>query len=140
MSVLADLGAALTGGSVRVIDLSQTLSPRFPQIVLPPEFDQCAPFRMEEISRYDDRGPGWYWNNLSFGEHTGTHFGRRSTGSPARPAEQRNRYSCRPPRSCAGLRDRLLGRGGATRTSCSRADHLRLVRKSTAGSHPAPGC
>jgi kynurenine formamidase len=29
---------------------------------------------MEEISRYDDRGPGWYWNNVSFGEHTGTHF------------------------------------------------------------------
>ena len=74
MSVLADLAGALAGGSVRVIDLSQTLSPRFPQIVLPPEFDQCAPFRMEEISRYDARGPGWYWNNLSFGEHTGTHF------------------------------------------------------------------
>ncbi len=74
MSVIAELGAALAGGSVRVIDLSQTLSPRFPQIVLPPEFDQCAPFRMEEISRYDARGPGWYWNNLSFGEHTGTHF------------------------------------------------------------------
>jgi kynurenine formamidase len=74
MSVLADLAGALAGGSVRVIDLSQTLSPRFPQIVLPPEFDQCAPFRMEEISRYDARGPAWYWNNISFGEHTGTHF------------------------------------------------------------------
>ena len=74
MSVLADLAGALTSGGVRVVDLSQTLSPRFPQIVLPPEFDQCAPFRMEEISRYDERGPGWYWNNLSFGEHTGTHF------------------------------------------------------------------
>ena len=74
MSILAALAGALAGGGVRVIDLSQTLSPRFPQIVLPPEFDQCAPFRMEEISRYDDRGPGWYWNNLSFGEHTGTHF------------------------------------------------------------------
>src|ERR1043165_4827071 len=74
MSVLADLAGALAGGSVRVIDLSQTLSPRFPQIVLPPEFDQCAPFRMEMISRYDERGPGWYWNNLTFGEHTGTHF------------------------------------------------------------------
>ena len=74
MSVLADLAGALAGGSVRVIDLSHTLSPHFPQIVLPPEFDQCAPFRMEEISRYDDRGPGWYWNNISFGEHTGTHF------------------------------------------------------------------
>ena len=29
---------------------------------------------MEPISRYDESGPGWYWNNLSFGEHTGTHF------------------------------------------------------------------
>ena len=24
--------------------------------------------------RYDARGPGWYWNNFSCGEHTGTHF------------------------------------------------------------------
>jgi kynurenine formamidase len=59
---------------LRVVDLSQSLSARFPQIVLPPEFDQCAPFRLEEISRYDERGPAWYWNNISFGEHTGTHF------------------------------------------------------------------
>jgi hypothetical protein len=58
--LLTALGAALAGGSVRVVDLSQTLSPRFPQIVLPPEFDQCAPFRVSEISRYDARGPGWY--------------------------------------------------------------------------------
>ena len=73
-ALLTALSTALAGGSVRVVDLSQTLSPRFPQIVLPPEFDQCAPFRMAEISRYDARGPDWYWSNLSFGEHTGTHF------------------------------------------------------------------
>src|SRR5947208_7150385 len=73
-ALLGELASALGGGGVRVVDLSQTLSPHFPQIVLPPEFDQCAPFRLEEISRYDERGPGWYWNNLSFGEHTGTHF------------------------------------------------------------------
>ncbi len=29
---------------------------------------------MSEISRYDERGPAWYWNNLALGEHTGTHF------------------------------------------------------------------
>ena len=57
-----------------IVDLTQTLSPDFPTIVLPPEMGQSRPFRMEEISRYDDRGPGWYWNNVSFGEHTGTHF------------------------------------------------------------------
>jgi len=26
------------------------------------------------ISRYDDRGPAWYWNTIRLGEHTGTHF------------------------------------------------------------------
>ena len=36
-ALLDDLAAALAGGGVRIVDLSQTLSPRFPQIVLPPE-------------------------------------------------------------------------------------------------------
>jgi kynurenine formamidase len=68
------LRSLLASGGVRLVDLTQTLSPDFPPIVLPPEMGQCRPFRMEEISRYDERGPGWYWNNLSFGEHTGTHL------------------------------------------------------------------
>ena len=42
--------------------------------MLPPEFGQAWPFRIEEISRYDERGPAWYWNNFSCSEHTGTHF------------------------------------------------------------------
>src|SRR3546814_6771585 len=29
---------------------------------------------MQEISRYDERGLAWYWNNFTVGEHTGTHF------------------------------------------------------------------
>src|SRR5689334_353074 len=73
-SLVVDFAQALASERIRVIDLAHTLSPRFPQIVLPPEFDQCAPFRSEEISRYDQRGPAWYWNNFSCGEHTGTHF------------------------------------------------------------------
>lgn len=71
---LAMLVADLASGRVQVVDLTHTLSPDFPQIVLPPEFGQCAPFRIEEISRYDERGASWYWNNFSCGEHTGTHF------------------------------------------------------------------
>jgi kynurenine formamidase len=74
MSSLAALAADLAANRVRVIDLTQTLSADFPTIVLPPEFGQCAPFRMEEVSRYDSRGPAWYWNNITVGEHTGTHF------------------------------------------------------------------
>ena len=73
-SLLASLAGALLTGRIRIVDLTQTLSPEFPQISLPPEMGQCAPFRIEEISRYDERGPGWYWNNFTCGEHTGTHF------------------------------------------------------------------
>ena len=29
---------------------------------------------IDVISRYDEKGPGWCWNALRFGEHTGTHF------------------------------------------------------------------
>lgn len=72
--ILGALAVALAGGEIRVVDLTQTLSPDFPVIVMPPELGQSAPFRMERISRYDAGGPAWYWNNLSFGEHTGTHF------------------------------------------------------------------
>lgn len=73
-NTLIELAQGLLSGQIQVIDLTQTLSPDFPQIVLPPEFGQCWPFRIEEVSRYDERGPGWYWNNFSCGEHTGTHF------------------------------------------------------------------
>lgn len=73
-NTLAALATGLTTGRIKVIDLTQTLTPEFPQIVLPPEFGQCWPFRSEEVSHYDERGPGWYWNNFSCGEHTGTHF------------------------------------------------------------------
>ena len=71
---LMSFARAVANGEIRVIDLTQTLSQEFPTIVLPPELGQCAPFRMEEVSRYDERGPAWYWNNISLGEHTGTHF------------------------------------------------------------------
>jgi kynurenine formamidase len=68
------LSRVVASRGLTLVDLTQTLSPDFPPIVLPPEMGQSRPFRMEEISRYDDRGPAWYWNNVSFGEHTGTHF------------------------------------------------------------------
>jgi kynurenine formamidase len=71
---IAALVGALAAGGLRVVDLTQTLSPDFPTITLPPELGQCRPFRMEEVSRYDERGGAWYWNNFSCGEHTGTHF------------------------------------------------------------------
>ena len=73
-AILAQLVGALADGGVRVVDLTQTLRPSTPIIQLPAEFAQTSPFRIEEISHYDERGPAWYWNNISCGEHTGTHF------------------------------------------------------------------
>ena len=74
MSILFQLANAMRGGSVRTVDLTHTLSEDFPALQLPPQFGQVSAFKMERISRYDDAGPGWYWNNFSCGEHTGTHF------------------------------------------------------------------
>src|ERR1700690_1903455 len=74
MSSLQTFAADLLAGKIRVVDLTQTLSSDFPTIQLPPQWGQCAPFRSEEVSRYDERGPAWYWNNISMNEHTGTHF------------------------------------------------------------------
>jgi kynurenine formamidase len=74
MSVLSDLVSAIGSGRVEVIDLTAPLSETTPILLLPEQFGQTATFQREEISRYDERGPAWYWNNFRTGEHTGTHL------------------------------------------------------------------
>ncbi len=71
---LLRLAAELRDGSVHVVDLTQPLGPETPVIGLPEIFASSPGVSVEVISRYDDRGPGWYWNTLQMGEHTGTHF------------------------------------------------------------------
>ncbi len=74
MSTLTEFAAGIATGDLQVVDLTHTLDPDFPVMILPPEFGQCARFRMEEVSAYDHRGPAWKWHNISMSEHTGTHF------------------------------------------------------------------
>ncbi|MFG1859377.1 cyclase family protein [Microbispora bryophytorum] len=74
MSVLRDLVDGIRGGGIEVLDLTAPLSDTTPILLLPEPFGQTVPFSMQEISRYDDRGTAWYWNNFTTGEHTGTHF------------------------------------------------------------------
>jgi kynurenine formamidase len=74
MSMLPSLVRALSAGAIQVIDLTAPLSDATPILQLPPELGQTQRFQLEEISRYDERGPAWYWNNFRTGEHTGTHF------------------------------------------------------------------
>lgn len=74
MTVLTDLLQALADGSVEVVDLTARLSNQTPTIQLPEPFVNTPGFALEELSRYDERGPGWYWNAIHAGEHVGTHF------------------------------------------------------------------
>ena len=68
------LVAALAAGQVEVVDLTQPLSEETPIMRLPEPFANTPRFRLRELSRYDERGPAWYWNAFEGGEHTGTHF------------------------------------------------------------------
>lgn len=72
--LLLKFASCIADGRIRVVDLTQTLKPSTPVIQLPPPFAPSDPFRISEISHYDERGPAWYWNNIACGEHTGTHF------------------------------------------------------------------
>jgi kynurenine formamidase len=74
VSALGELVDALGSGSVEVVDLTAPLSDRTPILQLPPPFANTQGFALQEISNFDDRGPAWYWNNFSAGEHVGTHF------------------------------------------------------------------
>jgi kynurenine formamidase len=73
-SVLSDLVEALGSAQVHVVDLTMPLDANTPIIALPPQWPNTPRFALHEISRYDERGPAWYWNWFETGEHTGTHF------------------------------------------------------------------
>lgn len=73
-ATLTQLIDDLNAGRLRVIDLTQPLGPSTPVIGLPPMFASSPGVTIEVISRYDEKGPAWYWNALHLGEHTGTHF------------------------------------------------------------------
>ena len=73
-NVLSQLLEELNSGRLKVIDLTSPLGPDTPVINLPAIFAPSPGLTLFEISRYDSRGPAWYWNALYMGEHTGTHF------------------------------------------------------------------
>ncbi len=74
MSVLTAVLDAARSGAVQIVDLTTPLRSSTPILELPPPFANTRRFELEELSRYDDRGPAWYWNDIHTGEHTGTHL------------------------------------------------------------------
>ena len=73
-TTLTQLIDDLATGRVEVIDLTIPLGSETQVIGLPPMFASSPGVTIDVISRYDERGPGWYWNTITMGEHTGTHF------------------------------------------------------------------
>jgi kynurenine formamidase len=74
MPILDQLVTAIGSGAIEVVDLTARLESSTPVIQLPPPFANTVPFSLREVSHYDERGPAWYWNDITTGEHTGTHF------------------------------------------------------------------
>jgi kynurenine formamidase len=74
MSLLSDVILAIRASHLEIIDLTSPLSTSTPILQLPEPFANTIGFQLEEISRYNERGPFWYWNNIHTGEHTGTHL------------------------------------------------------------------
>jgi len=74
VTVLSLLVEELRNDRIKVVDLTQPLSPDTPVIELPDIFAPSPGLSVERISQYDDKGPAWYWNTIRLGEHTGTHF------------------------------------------------------------------
>ena len=72
--LLSQLVSELAAGRLHIVDLTQPLCAETPLIPLPPQWNNAPPFSLRELSRYDDRGPAWYWNAFETGEHTGTYF------------------------------------------------------------------
>ena len=127
---------------IRVVDLTQTLSPEFPHISLPPEMGQAWPFRIEEVSRYDERGPAWYWNNFSCGEHTGTHFDAPVHWVSGKDLPNNATDSIPPERFIgpACVHRLLQGIRGGRRFSADAGTAPGAGKSSTAGFRRGPGC
>ena len=66
-TILQQLVAELDAGRLRIVDLTQPLGPDTPVIGLPPMFAPSPGVTIDVISKYDDKGPAWYWNTHPHG-------------------------------------------------------------------------
>lgn len=73
-NTLINLMGKILDESIEVVDLTHVLNEETPIISLPDPFVDTKGFSIEQISKYDENGPFFYWNNFTMGEHCGTHF------------------------------------------------------------------
>lgn len=73
-NLVLQLAGALADQSVKVVDLTNKLSDQTPTLQLPEPFKNLNDFALEEVACYDENGPLWRHQNISMGEHIGTHI------------------------------------------------------------------
>lgn len=100
-TVLRQLVEELNSGALQIVDLTQPLGPDTPLLALPPQWNNTPAFKMWELSRYDERGPAWYWNAFETGEHTGTHLDAPIHWISGKDLPD-NSVDCMPPRMFLG--------------------------------------
>ena len=136
------LVADLAAGRITVVDLTQPLGPDTPVIGLPPIFAASPGVSIDVISRYDDKGPAWYWNTIRMGEHTGTHFDAPVHWISGRDLP--NNTTDTIPRGAvrrSGLRDRRHEpTSRPTKTTCSTSPRSNGGKPRTGASRAARGC
>lgn len=74
MSVLTGLSQALADGSIEITDLTTPLSGGTPILNLPAPFANTVGLSLSPVSNFDGAGPAWAWNDITVGEHAGTHL------------------------------------------------------------------
>jgi kynurenine formamidase len=129
MSVLSAVLDATASGAVEIVDLTTPLQESTPILRLPEPFGNTSGSARGDQPLRRPR-PAWYWNDIHTGEHTGTHFDAPVhwvTGRDGLDVSQAAAHAGRPRGG-----DRQVGRGGATRTSCSRSSTSQAWRPSTA--------
>ncbi|CDK01937.1 putative cyclase [Microbacterium sp. C448] len=72
--LIAALLRSIASSRLELVDLTSTLRGSTPIMTLPDPFASQSGFVLEQLSRYDEHGPGWYHNNIHTGEHSGTHL------------------------------------------------------------------
>ena len=117
----AQLVAELERRPRRVVDLTQPLGPGHAGIGLAAASSRHRPAcTIEVISRYDDKGPAWYWNTIRWASTRARTSTRPCTGSQARTC--RTTRATRFPRASfvgpACVIDVTREVGRRTRTSC----------------------
>ncbi|MET3953240.1 kynurenine formamidase [Rhodococcus sp. OAS809] len=73
MTALSSFVKSISTGAIEIVDLTTPLHAGTPTVPVPPPFAPTAGFSMNQVSNFDENGPGWAWSDITLGEHVGTH-------------------------------------------------------------------